>query len=222
VDALLRNGTARLLSRPNITALEGATADITIGGSRPIPTAQTTGGGAGTTSFELVFRKFGIIFAVRPTVTDDNTILLQISGNVVQLDPTTGIIQSGALVPGEIVRSINTTVPIREGDVLIMGGLISNEQRVRTSAVPVLSKIPILGSLFTSKSFERNESELAMFLIPTITRVKASDETLNMARSAPAFPTLGNVQMETATASGTGGGGGAAPTAGGGGAAGGG
>jgi Flp pilus assembly secretin CpaC len=219
LNALLNNGKARLLSQPNVTAVEGAIASITVGGARPIPETFTSGGGAGSVQSNLVFRKFGIIFAIRPTVTDDNTIILQLSGNVVQLDSTTGILQNGALVPGEIVRSIDTTVTVREGDTLIMGGLITNEQRTQTSKIPVLSRIPILGALFTSKRFENNETELAMFLTPHITRMKVSDETLANLHAISSLPQLPNVQMETASGTGAAGSGssGAAPTTGGGG-----
>jgi Flp pilus assembly secretin CpaC len=187
LNALYTRGNARILSSPNLTALNGATAQIVVGGSRPIPSAVGSQGGVGT---GIEFRRYGIILTMRPTLTDDDTILLQIRADVTNIDPTTAISFGGATVPGETVRSIDTTLNVREGDIIVMGGLITNEQLKRTSRVPILSQIPVLGALFQSKRFENNETELAIFMSPTITRSPISREGYNAAEKVIGAPVL--------------------------------
>ncbi|MDF2441722.1 MAG: pilus assembly protein CpaC, partial [Abditibacteriota bacterium] len=196
INALYQKGNARVLSEPNITAIEGADAQIVVGGERPVPSAVTSGQAVGQS---IVFRRFGIILTIRPTVTDDDTIIMQIRADVTELDTTSGININGALIPGERVRSINTTLNMREGDIIVLGGLISNDRREQTSRVPILSSIPILGNLFKSRRFENNESELAIFLSPRITRMPASMNTQEAVNRVPALPLLPTNQQGTAT-----------------------
>lgn len=192
--ALMQNGSARVLSKPNLTAVEGAEAQITIGGVRPIPFTASTGAAGGTQQTSVEFRRYGIILTMRPTVTDDETIILQIRGDVTDLDPTTAINLGGAEIPGERVRSVDTVVTMREGDTLVLGGLITNDTRKQTSKVPILGDIPILGALFRSKRFENNESELAIFLTPRIRRQRASMNTKSGVEMVPSLPSLPNLQ----------------------------
>jgi len=189
LNALMQNGTAKILSKPNLTTIEGAEAQITVGGVRPIPSTQVSaGGGSSQTSVE--FRRYGIILTMRPTVSDDDTILLQVRGDITDIDFTTAINLNGALIPGERVRSVDTTIAMREGDTLVMGGLITNESRKQTSRVPFLSQIPILGKLFQSKRFENNETELAIFLTPTIRRIQGSAGFFENFQASQGFPKL--------------------------------
>ena len=191
LNALEQRGDARILARPNVSALEGMPAQITIGGERPVPSAvAVSGGGGGAVGQSVEFRRYGVIISMRPTVTDDNTILLQIRADITQPDRTFEINLNGALIPGETVRSIDTSIAVRPGDVIIMGGLLTNEKRQQTSKVPILGDLPIIGSLFRSKRFENNETELAIFMTPRITALPASMDTQITSQSAPAFPTL--------------------------------
>ena len=190
LNALYQNGNARILSSPNITALEGADAQMVIGGRRPIPFINTTGGGAGSVQTSIVFRSYGILLSMRPTLTDDDTIILQIRAEVTGLDPTTSINLNGTIIPGETTRGINTTLTVREGDTLVMGGIMTNERNQRTSRIPVLSEIPIIGALFKSKRFENNQTELAIFMTPHITRQPASPLTVGDIERVRALPIL--------------------------------
>jgi pilus assembly protein CpaC len=146
-----------------------------------------------------VFRNYGIILTMRPTLTDDDTIILQIRADVTNIDPTTAVDLGGAIIPGETVRSVNTTLTIREGDTIVMGGLITNERSQITSRIPVLSNIPIIGALFRSKRFQNNESELAIFMTPRITRTPASLNTREDVQRVPALPDLPANQATTVT-----------------------
>jgi Flp pilus assembly secretin CpaC len=197
LNALYRKGNARILSQPNLIAQEGTVGQITVGGQRPIPVINNSGAAGGTQTASVEFRRFGVILTMRPTVTDDDTIILQIRADVTDIDFTTAINLNGAVIPGERVRSVDTILPIREGDTIVMGGLITNDRREQTSKVPFLSKIPILGKLFQSRRFENNESELAIFLTPRISRLAVSPNTTVAAMRASAFPELpGNQQSQ--------------------------
>ncbi len=190
LNALIQNGSVRVLSKPNITVLEGADAQITIGGVRPVPKTTNSGAAGGTQQTSIEFRRFGILLTVRPTLTDDDTIILQIRGDVTNLDDSVGITIGTTRIPGESVRSVDTTVSLREGDTLVLGGLITNDTRKQTSKVPILGDLPVIGALFRSKRFENNESELAMFMTPHIRRMKASPETRNAVNWVPSLPDL--------------------------------
>jgi len=176
LNALYQNGSAKILSQPNVSVLEGLTGQIVVGGQRPIPMTSTNGGGAGAVQETIEFRRFGIILTMRPTVGDNDTIFLQIRGSVTELDYTTAITRNNSQIPGEKVRSVDTTLTVRAGDTVVMGGLIANDRRVDVSKVPWLSKIPVLGALFQSKKFQNNETELAIFLTPRIQRMPLSSE----------------------------------------------
>jgi Flp pilus assembly secretin CpaC len=200
LSALLQNGSLRVLSKPNLTAVEGATAQITIGGVRPVPQVTATGAAGGSSQTNIVFRRFGIILSMRPTVTDDDTIILQIRADVTNLDPTIAVTIAGAVIPGESVRSVDTTVTLREGDTLVLGGLITNEHRKQTTKVPILGDIPIIGSLFRSKNFENNETELAIFLTPRMLRQRISPNGQNAVSMIPSFPGLPSLQDQQSNA----------------------
>lgn len=188
LNALYQSGNARILSRPNLSAVEGAEAQIVVGGERPVPSAVATGQAVGQS---IVFRRFGIILTMRPTMLDDDTILLQIRADVTELASEYGININGALVPGERVRSVNTTITVRPGDTFVLGGLITNDRRQQTSRIPILSSLPFIGSLFKSKRFENNESELAIFMTPRIDKLPVTvngRETVNRASALPPLP----------------------------------
>jgi Flp pilus assembly secretin CpaC len=194
LNALYTKGNANILSKPNVTTLEGTEAQITIGGARPIPQVTSSGGGAGSVQENIVFRRFGVIVTMRPTLLSDNTIILQIRVDVTDLDPSTGITRGNTFIPGETVRSINNILVLKEGDIIALGGLITNAKRRSTSRVPILSQIPILGALFQSRRFENNESELAIFLTPTIKRVLVPGSEFEVgAIHPPGWPKLSGV-----------------------------
>lgn len=204
LNALYTNGNANILSKPNVTTLEGTEAQITIGGARPIPQVTSSGGGSGTVQENIVFRRFGVIVTMRPTLLSDNTIILQIRVDVTDLDPSTGITRGNTFIPGETVRSVNNILVLKEGDIIALGGLITNAKRRTTSRVPVLSQIPILGALFQSRRFENNESELAIFLSPTIKRITVPGSEFEVgAIHPPGWPKLSGVDDGTGLGIGT-------------------
>ena len=195
INAIAQKNNARVLASPNIRATEGTVAQITIGGERPIPTASAS---FGSNAQSIEFRRFGVILTMRPTVSDDNTIILQIRADVTQPDQTYAINVGGAIIPGESVRSVDTTLTVRPGDIVVMGGLLTNDKRQQTSKVPVLGDIPIIGSLFRSRRFENNETELAIFMTPRIDSLPASMDTMEIGNRIPSFPALPGRQESNA------------------------
>ena len=187
INAIAQQTNARVLASPNIRATEGTVAQITIGGERPVPTASAS---FGSNAQSIEFRRFGVILTMRPTVSDDNTIILQIRADVTQPDQTYAINVNGAIIPGESVRSIDTTITVRPGDIVVMGGLLSNDKRQQTSKVPILGDLPIIGALFRSKRFENNETELAIFMTPRIDSLPATMTTKEYLGRIPSFPPL--------------------------------
>jgi len=194
LNALANRGDVRILSNPNLTMLEGNEARLIVGGQRPI--IKTTVN-LGNVTQDVEFRPFGIILSARPTVGSDNTITLQINADVTELDFTSAIVVGGAQIPGERTRSVHTVIALKPGDTLVMGGLISNENRKEYSRVPLLSKIPILGKLFQSKRFVNNETELAIFMRPTLTRIDVADGDPSPYLTAPGFPSLQPIEGVT-------------------------
>ncbi|MDQ3813239.1 MAG: pilus assembly protein N-terminal domain-containing protein, partial [Armatimonadota bacterium] len=191
LNALYQSGNVNVLSAPNLTVTEGNDASILIGGQRPVPdVTTTTGAGGGAVNQRFTFRPFGIILRVRPTIAADDTIFMQIRADVTELDFATGVSFQGSVVPGERVRSVETTLTVREGDTFVMGGLMTNDRREQTTRVPLLSRIPILGALFRSRRFENNESELAIFMQPRLSRLPVADETFAVVPGIPAWPRL--------------------------------
>ena len=195
INAIAQRNNARVLASPNIRATEGTVAQITIGGERPIPAATAS---FGSNAQSIEFRRFGVILTMRPTVSDDNTIVLQIRADVTQPDQTYAINVGGAIIPGESVRSVDTTITVRPGDIVVMGGLLTNDKREQTSKVPILGDIPIIGSLFRSRRFENNETELAIFMTPRIDSLPATMDTMEIGNRIPSFPALPGRQESNA------------------------
>lgn len=157
LDALASEGAARLLSEPNLTAMSGETASFLAGGEYPVPTSRTSDG-----SVLIQFKEYGVLLNITPTVLNDRRISLKIAPEVSSLDAANITLVNGLEVPGIRVRRADTTVELASGESFMLGGLLMNDEYNNVSKFPLLGDIPILGSLFRSTSFERNETELVI------------------------------------------------------------
>jgi pilus assembly protein CpaC len=168
LNALYSNGDARLLSNPRTTVLSGRTATFQVGGQVPIPAISTVGANGSTTG--IVFKDFGILVDVIPNAGPDGAVTMRMRTEVSQPDFAIGVVPpgGGGPIPGFSRRSTVTEVTVRPNGTLALSGLIQNNVNEAISKVPVLSRIPILGALFTSKRFQRNETELVIFVTPTV------------------------------------------------------
>jgi pilus assembly protein CpaC len=144
----------------------GQPASILIGGEIPIPVPQA-GVGAGA-SITIVYKQFGIQLTVLPTVGDNCEVSMQVKPEVSQLDFANGIVLSGFRVPALTTRRAESTVHVPSGCSIAIGGLYATEDIKSTRAIPLLSKIPVLGNFFKSVSTTKKSSELIIVITPEI------------------------------------------------------
>ncbi len=164
-EALERNGLVRTLAQPNLVALSGETASFLAGGEFPIPSGISQSG-----QVSIEFKQFGVALSFTPTVLADGLINLRVAPEVSSIDRDASVILSGITIPGLKVRRAITSLELRDGQAFAMAGLISSEFSDTVRAVPLLGKIPVIGALFRSTSFEKNETELVIMVTPRIVR----------------------------------------------------
>jgi pilus assembly protein CpaC len=165
LNALEQKGLVRSLAQPNLTALSGDTASFLAGGEYPIPVP----GSLGQTAIE--YKKYGVGLAFTPTVLKDGQINLVIKPNVSQLDPAHGVsITGGVSVPALILREASTTVELRDGQSFMLGGLLQNSSATNQDQLPWLGDVPVLGALFRSAAYQKNETDLVIVVTPHVVR----------------------------------------------------
>ena len=169
IDALVRDGKANLLASPSIAVLNGQEARIVIGERYPYKErTQTTSGTTETTKFVDI----GTTLRVTPQINDDGYITMRIHPEVSSL---AAALDAG---PRITTREADTTVRVREGETLVIGGLIKQQDDRSNDKVPLLGDIPILGLLFSRKERDIERKELAVFITPTILRSRKEKELL--------------------------------------------
>lgn len=165
VNALETRGLARRLAEPNLVALSGDTARFLAGGEYPIPIIN----GLGATSIE--YKTYGVGLAFTPTVLTAGQINLKIEPEVSQLDPANSVaIGPGVRVPGLTVRRANTTIELRDGQSFVLAGLLQNDSETQQEQLPWLGDVPVLGALFSSKSYQKKETDLVIIVTPRLVR----------------------------------------------------
>ena len=162
IDALQTNGLVKTLAEPNLTAISGETASFLAGGEFPIPVPQDGG------VITVIFKKFGVGLSFTPTIIGRNRISLKVVPEVSQLSSAGAIQIQGINVPSLTTRRASTTVELASGQSIAIAGLIQNDLTQNISKVPGLGDIPILGALFKSEDFRKNESELVIIITPYI------------------------------------------------------
>lgn len=159
LEALETKGFVRTLAEPNLTALSGKKAKFLAGGEYPYP--QVIDG-----SVAVVFKEFGIGMEFTPTVLKDNVINIEMNASVSAIDTTSSIVSNGVTVNGFKTRSTSTTVEMRDGESFAIAGLLQDDFRDSAAQVPWLGDMPVLGSLFRSADYARNQSELVIIITP--------------------------------------------------------
>lgn len=186
LDALYSKGNARLLSNPRAIVNSGRRVAFQAGGQVPIPSLSTVGANGTTTGIE--FKDFGVLVDVLPTANADGVVTMRIFTEVSQPDFANAVTPpgGGGPIPGFTRRATVTEVTVPPRGTIALSGLIQNNVTQLTSRIPVLSKIPILGKLFQSKRFQRNETELVIFVRPRVL-----PNPLAAGQTAPYTPTQG-------------------------------
>ncbi|HZZ31557.1 MAG TPA: type II and III secretion system protein family protein [Phenylobacterium sp.] len=160
--ALEQKGLIRTLARPNLVALSGEKASFLAGGEFPFPVPS----GLGQISIE--FRQYGVKLEFTPTVQDDGKIRMVVAPEVSELDQANTVRIDNVTVPALTIRRTATTVELRDGESLTIGGLFQHGYTNQLNQIPGLSEIPILSALFRSTRFQRNETELLIIVTPHI------------------------------------------------------
>jgi pilus assembly protein CpaC len=189
IDALESEGLINILAEPNLTAISGAPASFLAGGEYPIPVPQ------GLNQVTIEYKKFGVSLAFVATITDGGRINLLVKPEVSELSSNGAITLNGATVPALTTRRMETTVDLASGQSFAIAGLMQNNVTQNIHKFPGLGAMPVLGALFRSDSFQKNETELVVIVTPYIVRpvssrhVAAPTDTARILKGADATPT---------------------------------
>ena len=168
--ALQQSGGFQSLAEPNLIAYNGQEASFLAGGEFPVPVVS---GAAGTVS--VLFKEFGIKLTFTPTIAGD-VIRLKVAPEVSSLDFANGITLEGFRIPALTTRRAQTVVELRDGQSFAIAGLLDNESQADEAAIPLLSKLPIIGHLFRSKADRKEQTELMVLITPRLVRALDPDE----------------------------------------------
>lgn len=181
LDALERKGLVKTLAEPTLVALSGETASFLAGGEFPIPVVQNGGGGGGggNNGITVEFKPFGVSLGFTPTVLSDGIINLVVEPEVSSIDPSASVSINGLVVPGLLTRRAKTVVELRDGQSFAIAGLLRNDFQDTVRQLPILGSIPIIGSLFRSTGFQKQQTELVMIVTPRLVKpMRAEDVSL--------------------------------------------
>jgi pilus assembly protein CpaC len=170
VNALEQKGLARSLAEPNLVALSGDTASFLAGGQFPVPEV----GGLGAVAF--AYQPYGVGLSFTPTVLGNGVINLVIKPEVSEIDTTHTVTVAGTSVPGLITRKASTTLELRDGQSFLLGGLLQNDSTTAQDQLPWLGDVPVLGALFRSSEYQKNETDLVILVTPHIVHPMAPNQ----------------------------------------------
>ena len=172
LDALEKKGLVKTLAEPTLVALSGETASFLAGGEFPIPVVQNSGGSGqnGNNGISIEFKPFGVSLGFTPTVLADGVISLAVTPEVSSIDPSASITLNGLVIPGLQTRRAKTTVELRDGQSFAIAGLLRNDFKDTVRQLPVLGSLPIIGALFRSSGFQKDQTELVMIVTPRLVK----------------------------------------------------
>jgi pilus assembly protein CpaC len=193
LDALADDGLVTILSEPNLTALSGETASFLSGGQFPIIVSGVTS--SGSTSIETQFYPYGVSLEFTPTVIGEHRINLRVRPSVTSIDAS----RTRDGIPGTFNQEADTTVELASGQSFAIAGLLSETSAENLYKTPGIGDIPILGALFRSEQFQRDETELVIVVTPYLVR-PVSNERIPL----PTDPFMRQVPGVSGTAKGNG------------------
>lgn len=163
LKALEEDGLVRTLAEPTLTAISGEGAKFLAGGEFPVPTAKDQDG-----NITVTYKPFGVGLAFTPVVLSEGRISLKISTEVSELTTQGQFSQNGFTMPALKVRRAETTLELPSGGSLVMAGLLSDSTKQNIDGVPGAKDLPVLGQLFRSRDFQKNETELVVIVTPYV------------------------------------------------------
>ena len=171
LSALADKSLVKVISSPYVMVLDNQTAAINVGTQQPVQSGQTVSTLGTSISTSIVYQPTGVILSVTPSVNAGNVVTMDISQNLTDV----GAIDSATQQRAFLQRQMKSTVSVRSGETLVMGGLISDNTTTDKSGLPILSSIPVLGALFGTQTKSRNRTELLVVITPRVVR---SDQEL--------------------------------------------
>jgi pilus assembly protein CpaC len=164
IDALKEDGLIKVMAEPTLITMSGKSANFLAGGEFPIPVPGSDG------TITIQYKTFGVGLNFSPVVLSSKKISMQVAPEVSDLDFSNGIQVSGYVVPALTTRRVSTTVELGDGQSFAIAGLLKENVREVVSKFPILGDIPILGALFRSTSFQKNETELIIIVTPHLVK----------------------------------------------------
>ena len=186
IKALEREGLVRTLAEPNLTAVSGESAKFLAGGEYPVPASSDNG------SLGITFKEYGVGVAFTPTVLSEGRISLKIDTQVSELSNDGALVLSGYQIPSLKKRSALSTVELPSGGSIMMAGLLSDQTRQNMDGMPGMKDLPILGALFSSKDYQKSETELVIIVTPILVRPTAM---ANLARPNDGLAPASDLKM---------------------------
>jgi len=166
--ALEEKGVIRTLARPNLAAISGEEATFLAGGEFPYPVPTGQG------DITIAFKPFGVTLKFTPVVQDGGLIRLKVAPEVSQLDTRQSLRLSGIEVPSLLVRRAGTTIELKDGETFAIAGLFQQDYANTVSQIPWAGDIPVLGSLFRSSRWKKQETELLILVTPRLVTASES------------------------------------------------
>jgi len=170
LSLLQREGLAKILAEPTLVCMSGQEASFLVGGEVPIPVPSGLG------YVGITFRRFGIHLRFTPTVIGKETISMKVAPEVSEIDPSLQLAYAGFIVPGFTARRAETTIQLKDGQTFAIAGLLKDSMRSSIDKFPILGNIPILGALFRSVEFRREETELLIIVTPHLAKPMEAKE----------------------------------------------
>jgi pilus assembly protein CpaC len=195
LDLAQKDGVATTLAEPNLTALSGETASFLAGGEYPIPVSSSLG------SSTIEYKQYGVGLAFTPVVLGDGRISMRVRPEVSELTDAGSVKVGDVQVPALLTRRAETTVELGSGQSFMIAGLLSNKNRNNINKAPFLGDLPILGALFRSTSYQRDETELVIIVTPYL--VRPVSHQLALPTDGYRAPTDPQLNLEGQTFSGT-------------------
>lgn len=176
ISALELKGLARRLAEPDLVALSGDTASFLAGGEYPVPSVQSSSGTAPIITTE--YKPYGVQLSFVPTVLASGIINLRLNPSVSELDYKDAVVISGTSIPSITKRETRTTIELRDGQSFAIAGLLQSDNSHDVNQLPWLGSVPVLGVLFSSKSYQAAETDLVVIVTPHLVAPAAPGQKL--------------------------------------------
>jgi len=206
LKAMERYSVARVLAEPSVTAVSGEQAKVVVGGEIAVPSTSscTIIGTAQNCVPGITFKPYGITLAFTPVVQAEGRILIHLNTEVTEVDLTNTMSYQGTSIPGFKTRKNDATVELPSGGSMATAGLLENKSAAAVNGIPGLLNLPVLGALFRSRDYQRDETELLVIVTPYVVKpisphdVVRPDDNFNDASDPQAW-LLGRVNRIYAT-----------------------